>query len=69
MGRTRTIVNVPISETRCWSCSLLEKTVVEKASSLIERFRCPRNMVLPERLPPYFAEKCNLYKPKRKWKQ
>jgi hypothetical protein len=22
-------------------------------------------MVLPERLPPYFAEKCNLYKPKR----
>jgi hypothetical protein len=66
MGRTKTIVEVPITHTRCWSCSLLEKAVVEDASSgrLVERFRCPRNKVLPERLPPYFAEKCEVYKPK-----
>jgi len=66
MGRTKTVVTVHISQTRCWSCSLLERTVVEDASSgrLVERFRCPRNAVLPEKLPPHFAEKCGLYKPK-----
>jgi len=66
MGRTKTVVTVHISETRCWNCNLLEKAVVEDASSgrLVERFRCPRNTVLPERLPPYFAEKCEVYKPK-----
>ena len=66
MGRTKTVVTVHISQTRCWSCSLLERTVVEDASSgrVVERFRCPRNAVLPEKLPPHFAEKCELYKPK-----
>jgi hypothetical protein len=66
MARTKTVVLVPINKTRCWSCIYLEKTIVEDTSMgrLTEKFRCPQNRVLPERLPPYFAEKCTLYKPR-----
>lgn len=66
MGRTKTVVNVPISETRCWSCAFLEETVGEEAGSgrIVRRYKCPKNISLPERLPPHFALKCELYKPK-----
>jgi hypothetical protein len=65
MGRKRAVM-AHISQTRCWSCKLLEKLVVENASNgkIVEKFRCPRNTVLPEWLPPHFAEKCGLYRPK-----
>jgi hypothetical protein len=67
MGRTKTIAEVPITHTRCWSCALLEKAVYEDVSSgrLVNAYKCPKNRILPERLPPYFAEKCELHKPKR----
>ncbi|MBS7635749.1 hypothetical protein KEJ37_00145 [Candidatus Bathyarchaeota archaeon] len=66
MGRVKTIVKVPIEETRCWSCSLLEKTVGGDSTTgqIVKRYRCPRNAVLPDQLPPYFAEKCELYRRK-----
>jgi hypothetical protein len=64
MGRTKTIVEVPIEHTRCWSCAFLEKTVYEDVSSgrLVNAYKCPKNRLLPERLPEGFAEKCELYK-------
>ena len=66
MGRTKTVVEVSIEHTRCWSCAHLEPTLGEDISSgkIVRRFRCPRNTVLPDRLPPHFAKKCELYKPK-----
>ncbi|MEM3618675.1 MAG: hypothetical protein QXK47_06370 [Candidatus Bathyarchaeia archaeon] len=64
MARTKTVVTVPISQTRCWNCGLLEETVGEDINSgrIIKRYRCPKNISLPERLPPHFAEKCELYR-------
>lgn len=71
MGRTKTIVEVPIEYTRCWSCSLLEPTIGEEvdAGRIVKRYKCPKNAVLPERLPPFFAEKCRDYTPKEKRKR
>jgi len=67
MGRTKTIAEVPITHTRCWSCALLEKTVYEDVPSgrLVNAYKCPKNRMLPEMLLAYFAEKCELFKPKR----
>lgn len=66
MGRTKTVVVVPISQTRCWSCAFLEESVGEDVDTgrIVKRYRCPKNISLPERLPPHFAEKCELYRPK-----
>ena len=66
MGRTKTVVEVPIVQTRCWNCSLLEKMVYEDVSSgrLVNAYKCPKNRMLPERLPAGFAGKCELYKPR-----
>jgi hypothetical protein len=65
MPKTKTIIEVSITQTRCWSCKHLEKVVGEDPSSgsLVEKFKCSRNAALPERLPPHFAEKCELYTP------
>jgi len=67
MGRTKTVVKIPIQHTRCWSCTHLEQTIGEDADTgkIVNRYLCPKNMSLPERVPPYFAEKCELYKPKK----
>jgi len=66
MGRTKTIVEVPISLTRCWSCAYLEPAIGEDLTTgeIVRRYKCPKNISLPDRLPPHFAEKCELYKPK-----
>ena len=65
MGRTKTLVEVPIQHTRCWSCTHLEKTAYENGSgSFVEAYKCPQNIRLPNTLPPHFAEKCRSFKPK-----
>jgi hypothetical protein len=65
VGRTKTVVEVPIQETRCWDCSLLEHVRFKDSNgNVAERFRCPRNAFLPKMLLPCFAEKCALFKPK-----
>ena len=65
MGRARTVVEVPIQETRCWSCSLLEHVRFKDSNGCVaERLRCSRNAVLPKMLLSCFAEKCALFKPK-----
>jgi len=64
MGRTKTVVEVPIQETRCWTCTYLEETVGMDIDTgkVVKRYKCPKNISLPEMLPPYFAQKCELYK-------
>ena len=49
----------------------MEKTLVEDVSCgrLVEGYKCPRNTKLPTMLPPYFAEKCELYKPRSERKE
>jgi len=65
MPRTKTVIEVPIQQTRCWNCAFLEKKIYENSGGrLIEAYRCPRNMHLPNMLPPEFAVKCEVYKPK-----
>ena len=65
MARKKTVVLVPITETRCGTCALLEKTVYEDSNGkIVEGYRCPLNRVLPPLIEPYFAEKCSLHKPK-----
>jgi len=68
--RTKTVVEVPIEHTRCWSCRLLEPMIGEEAGTrrIVKSYKCPKNAVLPERLPPFFAEKCRDYTPKEKGK-
>jgi len=63
MGRTKTVVMVPIQETRCGGCAHLETAIVKDPKGRIRRvFRCPRNRVLPDTLEPFFAVKCGLFK-------
>ena len=65
MARKKTIILVPINETRCGTCTLLEKTVYEDSNGkIVEGYKCPLNRVLPPFIEPYFAEKCSLHKPK-----
>jgi len=57
---------VPLQRTRCWNCSLLERIQVKDSNGyIVEKYRCPRNALLPRMLEPYFAEKCTLFKPKK----
>jgi len=63
MGRTRTVVTVPIQQSRCGGCAHLETVIVKDAEGNIRRvFRCPRNRVLPAMVEPFFAVKCGLFK-------
>jgi hypothetical protein len=63
MGRTRTVVTVPIQQSRCGGCAHLETTIVKDAKGRMCRvFRCPRNRVLPAMVEPFFAVKCGLFK-------
>jgi len=63
MGRTKTRVSVPIQQTRCGGCALLESAYVITPKGRIRRvFRCPRNRVLPAEVEPFFAVKCGLFK-------
>ena len=65
MARKKTIILVPIMETRCGTCVLLEKTVYEDSDGrIVESYKCPLNRVLPPFIEPYFAEKCSLHKHK-----
>jgi hypothetical protein len=66
MGRTKTVAEVPIQQTRCWTCIHLEKTVGinDDAGKVVKRYKCPKTKACQEMLPPYFAEKCGLYRPK-----
>jgi len=63
MGRTRTVVTVPIQQSRCGGCAHLETTIVKDAKGRMCRvFRCPRNRVLPAMVEPFFAVKSGLFK-------
>jgi len=63
MGRTKTVVTVPIQQSRCGGCIYLETVIVKDAEGRILRvFRCPRNRVLPAMVEPFFAVKCGFYK-------
>jgi hypothetical protein len=63
MGGTKTRILVPIQQTRCGSCALLESAYVITPKGRIRKaFKCPRNRVLPTKLEPFFAEKCRLFK-------
>jgi len=63
MGRTKTVVTVPIQQSRCGGCIYLETVIVKDAEGRIRRvFRCPRNRVLPAMVEPFFAVKCGFYK-------
>jgi hypothetical protein len=65
LGRRNKVVEMPIEETRCWNCSLLEHVRSKDSNGHIaERFRCPKNAFLARMLLPGFAEKCALFKPK-----
>jgi hypothetical protein len=65
VGRTKKVAEVPIQETLCWNCSLLEHIRFRDFNGcVVERFRCPKNVFLPRMLMPCFAEKCALFKPK-----
>jgi hypothetical protein len=65
MGRRKTVVEVPIEDTQCWNCSLLDHVRFKDSNgNVAERFRCPKNARLPKMLLPCFAEKCSLFKPK-----
>jgi len=54
-----TVEKVHISALLCGRCKHLKWDRERNAYS------CVRNRKLPEYLPPYFAEKCPLYEPKR----
>ena len=63
MGRTKTVVTVPIQQSRCGGCIHLETVIVKDAEGNMRRvFRCPRNRVLPAMVEPFFAAKCGFYK-------
>jgi len=63
MGRTKTVVTVPIQQSRCGGCIHLDTAIVKDAEGRMRRvFRCPRNRVLPAMVEPFFAVKCGLYK-------
>jgi hypothetical protein len=66
MGRRKKVVEVPIEDTWCWNCNLLEHVQFKGSNGCVaERFRCPKNAFLPRMLLPCFAEECRLFKPKR----
>lgn len=65
MARKKTKVLVPIENTRCGTCALLEKTPYKDSDGrLVEGFRCPLNRILPSYIQPFFAEKCAHHAPK-----
>jgi len=50
-------VKVHITQVKCWSC----KHLIRKGLGSHD-YRCIRNKVIPEYVPPFFADKCSDYK-------